>query len=274
MYFLLLALGALGLQSCNDDDDHLSSVPTELKNAFTEKYPSVSNEKWETKGNYYIAEFRQQNYETSAWFTPNGIWQMTETDLPYQALPAAVKSAFESSEYAKWKVDDVDMLERPDMEKVYVIEVESGKQEFDLYYSEEGILVKSVADTDNDSENYLPAEIPAAIETFIKKQYPNARLVEIEVEHGMTEVDIIDGNISKEIVFNSSNEWISTSWDVRRNELPKTVTHAIASSEKYAGYQIDDADFVETPEGEYYLVELEKGELEVKVKVNAEGEFI
>ena len=25
MYFLLLALGALGLQSCNDDDDHLSS---------------------------------------------------------------------------------------------------------------------------------------------------------------------------------------------------------------------------------------------------------
>lgn len=44
MYFLLLALGALGLQSCNDDDDHLSSVPTELKNAFTEKYPSVSNE--------------------------------------------------------------------------------------------------------------------------------------------------------------------------------------------------------------------------------------
>lgn len=36
----------------------------------------------------------------------------------------------------------------------------------------------------------------------------------------------------------------------------------------------DDADFVETPGGEYYLVELEKGELEVKVKVNAEGEFI
>ncbi len=167
-----------------------------------------------------------------------------------------------------------EVLERPDMEKVYVIEVESGKQEFDLYYSEEGILVKSVADTDNDSENYLPAEIPAAIETFIKKQYPNARLVEIEVEHGMTEVDIIDGNISKEIVFNSSNEWISTSWDVRRNELPETVTRAIASSEKYAGYQIDDADFVETPGGEYYLVELEKGELEVKVKVNAEGEFI
>lgn len=61
------------------------------------------------------------------------------------------KSAFESSEYAKWKIDDVDMLERLDMETVYVIEVESGKQEFDLYYSAEGILIKNVADTDNDS---------------------------------------------------------------------------------------------------------------------------
>jgi hypothetical protein len=45
MYFLLLALGALGLQSCNDDDDHLSSVPTELKNAFTEKYPKSGKQK-------------------------------------------------------------------------------------------------------------------------------------------------------------------------------------------------------------------------------------
>lgn len=197
MYFLLLALGALGLQSCDNDDDDLSYVPAELKNAFTAKYPTVSNEKWETKGNYYVADFRHQNYETSAWFTSDGTWQMTETDIPYQALPSAVKSAFESSEYAKWKIDDVDMLERLDMETIYVIEVESGKQEFDLYYSAEGILIKSVADTDNDSGNYLPAEVPAAIENFIKEKYPNARLAEIEVEHGMTEVDIIHNNISK-----------------------------------------------------------------------------
>lgn len=154
------------------------------------------------------------------------------------------KSAFESSEYAKWKIDDVDMLERLDMETVYVIEVESGKQEFDLYYSAEGILIKSVADTDNDSGNYLPAEVPAAIENFIKEKYPNARLAEIEVEHGMTEVDIIHNNISKEVVFNSSNQWAYTSWDVHRNALPVEVTSAIASSPQYAGYHVDEADFL------------------------------
>ena len=94
------------------------------------------------------------------------------------------------------------------------------------------------------------------------------------MEHGMTEVDIIHNNISKEVVFNSSNQWAYTSWDVHRNALPVEVTNAIASSPQYAGYHVDEADFFETPTGEYYLVELEKGELEVKVKITTKGEFI
>lgn len=94
---------------------------------------------------------------------------MIEIDFFYQVLLVVVKSVFESSEYVKWKVDDVDMLECLDMEKVYVIEVEFGKQEFDLYYLEEGILVKSVVDMDNDLENYLFVEILVVIEIFIKK---------------------------------------------------------------------------------------------------------
>ena len=37
---------------------------------------------------------------------------MTETDIPYNALPQAVKMSFENSEYASWKRDDIDKLER------------------------------------------------------------------------------------------------------------------------------------------------------------------
>ena len=35
------------------------------------------------------------------------------------------------------------------MAVVYIIEVEKGNQEMDLYYSEDGILVKEVADAHN-----------------------------------------------------------------------------------------------------------------------------
>lgn len=108
MYFLMLALGVCGaaMQSCDDDDDNLK-VPEKLQSAFSQKYPEASP-KWKTRGNYYIADFQDQNYESEAWFTFDAVWLMTETDLPYAALPEAVKNAFQNSEYGQWRLDDVE----------------------------------------------------------------------------------------------------------------------------------------------------------------------
>lgn len=273
MYCLLVALGAFALtmQSCDDDDKGIA-VPAELANALADKYPEVRNAKWETKGIYYVADFYKDNYETSAWFTPEGVWQMTETDIPYNALPAAVKSAFKSSKYADWHVDDVDKLERQGMETVYVIEVEQGKQEFDLYYTEEGILANEKEDTDGDdnSGDYLPSDLSSGIKKFIADKYPDARIVEIDTErNGMIEVDIVHRNIGKDVLFKADGSWVSTSWDIRISELPQAAQSAVKA--KYPDYRIDDVEYVETPDGDYYWVEVERGEAEVKVKVTAEG---
>lgn len=276
MYFLLLAMGAftLTMQSCDDDDKGIT-VPTELANALADKYPEVKNAKWETKGTYYVADFYKDNYETSAWFTPEGVWQMTETDIPYDALPAAVKSAFKSSKYADWHVDDVDKLERQGMETVYVIEVEQGKQEYDLYYTEEGILANEKVDTDgdDDSGDYLPFDLSSNIKKFISDKYPDARIVEIDTErNGMVEVDIVHQNRGKDVLFKADGSWVSTSWDIRVSELPQAAQSAVNA--KYPNYRIDDVEYVETPDGDYYLVEVERGEAEAKVKVTAEGAIL
>ena len=99
IYTLLLALCVTwSLQSCDNDDDNSIAVPTELQNAFASKYPNAANVKWETKCGYYVADF-YDGYEASAWFTQDGKWQMTETDIPYNALPQAVKTSFEKSEF-------------------------------------------------------------------------------------------------------------------------------------------------------------------------------
>ena len=60
---------------------------------------------WETKGAYYVADFHEDNFEKEAWFTKDGVWQMTETDLRYADLPAPVRSSYESSTcllYTSW----------------------------------------------------------------------------------------------------------------------------------------------------------------------------
>ena len=277
-YFLLLALGvfAFALQSCDDDDNDGISVPAELSNALAKEHPNAQRIEWETKGAYYVADFHEDNFEKEAWFTKDGVWQMTETDLRYADLPAPVRSSYESSTYYNvWKVEDVDKLERKEMADVYIIEVEKGNQEMDLYYSEDGILVKEVADAHNGGspEDYLPSDISTAIKDFIAEKYPNARIVDIEKEKsGMTEVEIVHGNISKDVMFTAEGAWAYTTWDISKRHLEDVVKNAVMAA--HPGYVIDDADFIETPDGSYFLVEMEQGEREIYVKVTAEGEIL
>ena len=168
IYTLLLALCVTwSLQSCDNDDDNSIAVPTELQNAFASKYPNAANVKWETKCGYYVADF-YDGYEASAWFTQDGKWQMTETDIPYNALPQAVKTSFEKSEYASWKQDDVDKLERTGVETIFVIEVENQNQEIDLYYSADGTLIKSIVDTDDDNTGHLPVQLTEATAILLR----------------------------------------------------------------------------------------------------------
>lgn len=276
IYFLLLTTVAWSLQSCDNDDDKSVTVPADIQNAFSAKYPKITNVKWEAKSEFYVADFRDNTYDASAWFTTNGVWKMTETDIPLTALPAVIKSSFEGSEYASapWKIDDVDKLERQGLETVYIIEVESSSQEVDLFYAEDGILIKTEVDMDN--ENHFPPTQPSTvIEAFIKDKYPNARIVEIDVEHGMTEVDIIHENIAKEVIFNGQNAWVSTSWDVLIANLPEAVKAKV--SIQYPTYRIDDAEYFDVPEGQtdYFFLELEKqGSPDINLKIDVDGNIL
>ena len=290
MFFTLLAIGAIGLQSCDKDDDEIASskVPEVVRNTFSERYPDTRNLKWELESvsqkQYYKAEFRnrkESDYSTSAWYTTDGTWMMTETEMPYSAIPAAIRTSFEGSMYATWKRDnEVDKVERMSVAPVYIIDVESAADEdVDLYYSEDGVLIKAVSEAPGSvpGDGSLLPDAPSgtitAVTAAIKEKYPTATIVEIDVEHGITEVDIIDGGVSKEVLLDSSHQWISTSWDVRPAALPDVIKNAITASQ-YSTYHIDDADYVETPTGDYYLVELESGKVEVKVKIDPNGQFV
>lgn len=279
-YTLLLALSAAwSLYSCDNNDDESITVPVELQNAFSSKYPNAANVKWESKSGYYIADF-YDGYEASAWFTQDGKWKMTETDIPYDALPQAVKTSFEASEYKSWKIDDVDKLEREGFETVYVIEVENQNQEMDLYYSVNGELIKSVVDTDNDKDEYLPVQLTDVMKNVINERYPNAKIMEVDVEndrndwdYGYTEVDIIHNEISKDVLFDQSGNWYSISWEVRKNELPDTVNNTIDN--QYGEYLFDDAKYIEKADDTvYYRIELERGENELTVNIDINGNVI
>lgn len=129
IYTLILALGAAwSLQSCDNNDDDSIAVPAELQNAFSSKYPNAANVKWESKSGYYVADF-YDGYEASAWFTQDGKWQMTETDIPYDALPQAVKNTINTTYPGQVDDDDAEYVEEATGGTYYLIDIENSEKD-------------------------------------------------------------------------------------------------------------------------------------------------
>ena len=291
-YFKLIVSGCiLSLMvittSCNKQGPE-GGINDELKNelqaALLEKYPDAQDVVWSEKSGYYVADFTaamvkadSDRVRYSAWFDSRCDWHMTETDIPFDMLPEAVRTAFAASEYADWRIDDVDMLVRNGVELIYIIEVEGTNadgvmQEVDLYYSEDGVLVKTVvdADEDYDYDDYIPDNPAQGIFEFINTHYPDARIVEIDIEDGMTEVEIIDGRVCRELLFDRSENWLYTKTELRVSDVPAEIMAALEASE-YGEYWIDDVDYYQTPQEEFYRFDLEYRDNDIEVDVLSDG---
>lgn len=274
-FFLLFALCGLFLgTACDDDNDNNRYTPASvIVKALTNKYPDAQRISWENKQEYEVADFYLGDYYTEAWFDNQGNWIFTETEIPLSMLPTAIRDDIAAGPYAQWIIkNDIDKIERPDTPTLYIVEVEKDEQEMDLYYMEDGTLIKEIID-DDDNHTYQPTIIPDAIKNKLAELYPNASLLEYDVEKHGVEVDILDGNIHKEVVFTPEYEWIYTEWEIHTNDVPAIVMQALRAS-AYAAYAIDDIHVFEKPAGLFYGFELEHGEREIKVTFDAFGNLI
>lgn len=276
----VLALAVCGLlvfTGCDDDDNNFVPEQTITK-AFDEKYPNAGRVEWETKTGYQVAEFKVNGNDTEAWFDTSGKWLMTKTEISFGQLPELVRTDLkaDANVYKNWKIEDIDKLERPDAATIYIIEVEQGDNEADLYYTEDGILFKVETDKDNinNDNNLRPNEQADKIKSLINELYAGAIILEYDTEkNGNIEVDIRHNNIHKEVVFSAAHEWIMTEWDIRATDLPAIVTTAFNNSD-YKNYHIDDVDLIERPAGTIYVLELEQGNNEVVMTIDAEGTIV
>ena len=282
MFITAMCICLMTLAGCNKASADTDAVNPKARAALIQKYPEATDVKWVSKNGYIIAKFNApatrssiRGYDFSVWFSSAGQWCMTESETVFDALPEAVKTAFMSSTYSDWRIDDIDRLERAGMETFYVIEVEqrSGNisREADLYYSETGILIKTVLDEDEDYdyEDYLPSDIRTDITGLIGKMYPGATIVDIEYEDAGIEAEIIHDGRGKDVYLAMNLSWIRTEWDVRRSELPEAVTGKIAAN--WPGWKIDDSGYVETPSSAWYEIELEKGDSEIDIRIAPDG---
>ena len=271
LFLMTLAILSLTFYSCNDDDDNLN-VTSEYETIFKSMYPNAERVSWEKEREYFVADFwrNDMNAEAEAWFDNLAEWKITVTEISYEAFPQAVKDGFQSSEYSQWRIEDTDMIERNEMETVYVIEVEQNNLEYDLYFTADGTLVKAIPDNDNDHSHYIPGEISVTISKFITDKYPGAKITETEKDNNMIEVDILDGKTHRELLFTNEGEWKYTKTEVSAAQVTEIVMEAFKKSQ-YANYRIDDIDFYDTADSDFYIFELDSEPNDIHLKIFTDG---
>ena len=142
----IVAAMALGLVAVGCDTDFTPS--TELSTAFYDAYPNAVDVEWEWKHNrkFKVAEFKLGGKEC--------VWVLTEYEITYQELPAAVKTAFAEGYGETTPVDSVYYVERSNGDEIYTIESEVVVNGLitDIYlsYSPEGELLRNWVETEND----------------------------------------------------------------------------------------------------------------------------
>ena len=152
-----------------------------------------------------------------------------------------------------------------------------------MYFSEDGILVEEIVDNDknNDNSGWLPQQPTSdSVVDWIQNKYPGARIVEIDVERGGIEVDIIYNGFKHEVVFSTSNEWIYTKIEYGRRHLDlidAVVLNALRQSSSYIDDRhIDDISLYDTAQsGRFYCFELEtRFDDDVDVYITEDGEVL
>ena len=155
----MMFIAALALGACSDDDDKDDvKVPEAMSQALKSKYPSAIHVEWEQKGGYFVADCKVDGQEKDVWFNNQAEWQLTETELLWNNLPGTVQTSFSASEYAGWKIEEIVLLEYPVVPMQFVIEVEKGNAEYQLFYSEEGGLLQTKDVSGNRDDTHWPVK--------------------------------------------------------------------------------------------------------------------
>ena len=144
---LLLAFGIAATTaltiSCNDDDDDYTPSSS-IVEIFDDYYPDATNVRWYYIGGYLVADFDYYGQDMEAWFSYDGRWLYTKTDIVYADLPIEVQANLMAA-YIDYDIEDVEKITTSKYGTFYNVEVENDNEELSLLYDESGALIRVYA---------------------------------------------------------------------------------------------------------------------------------
>ena len=255
-----------------DYGDYIPARPTgEVESFVQTRYPGARILDVERENGMTEVEILDGTVCRELLFDATNSWVHTKTELNAGEVPASIMQALSASEYGGYRIDDVDRYETPQKE-FYRFDLESASGDVKIDIALDGTLSVVTPEISGPGTGN-GSMLDDAAARFIAEKYPNALVREFDWDDGLLEVEIYHEGKEKSVCFDGAGRWVKTEWDVRFSELPDAVRTAIAGSQ-YASYRVDDIEYVQTSGTEYYRIELERGDSEATLRVDASGNML
>jgi len=114
---------------------------------------------------------------------------------------------------------------------------------------------------------------PEVVKAKFKAMFANAEKSKFSPEKdGSWEVDFKQAKIKSSAKFSATGEWLETEQDMPFAEAPKAVQDFVKS--KYAGFEVEDCEKVQTAERICYEISVEKGKQEFELVISTDGKLL
>ncbi|MDQ3682992.1 MAG: PepSY-like domain-containing protein [Bacteroidota bacterium] len=131
--FILLVINAFG---------QVREIPKEVKETFNRQYSGAENIRFDDNIVNVQVHFTLNGEKMVASYYNQGRWTGTEKEWTFEQLSQDVKSGFEKSKYADWKILETKVIYRPGDTERYKIKVEKNDlQKKNLFFNKNGRLV-------------------------------------------------------------------------------------------------------------------------------------
>lgn len=121
------------------------SSANKVKSAFKSQYPGSTDVMWTFMERMAVVSFKSGDIYKEAFYSPEGIWLKTETEIEPVAMPSAVKKIIDSEEFSAWHKGSTFLLEMPGNKKRYKVYMYSADwQELGLIFNEKGQLLADI----------------------------------------------------------------------------------------------------------------------------------
>ena len=121
------------------------------------------------------------------------------------------------------------------------------------------------------SEKVKEQDVPAAVQTSFKSEFPDAKDADWKIKDGHYKVDFDVNDVDQIASFDAAGKMMLKGVEIKESELPAAITSAVQSG--HAGKNIDDVYKIEKDGATQYLVKF-KGNPGTKAIYSADGHVI